>query len=130
MKKFLKLLFVTIISVTLASCASTYGVTTVSTEPSVDVVIQYGQPYYTTNGLVSYYVYNGWYCYPYYYNNVYRFHYYRSPIVYRNVYYRPIPRNYRYYRPSYYYRPSHHYVRPYHGHGSYSGRGHHFGGRR
>lgn len=98
MKKILNLIIVALMILTLTSCATMYAQDDIytTTEPSVNIVVEYGIPYYTTNGLIAYYVYNGWYCYPYYVNNIYRFHYYRKPLHPREMHhYRPIPKDYR-----------------------------------
>lgn len=98
MKKVLNLIIAALITLTITSCATIYAQDTVYSkgEPTVNVVIEYGTPYYTTNSLIAYYIYKGWYCYPYYYNNMYGFHYYRKPLPYRDIrHYRPMPRGYK-----------------------------------
>ena len=67
----------------------TYAETTVGDE-DVQIVIRYGTPYYYGNSL-AYYIYDGYYFYPYRYNNTWRFHRYSRPL--------PPPRHY-YRRPT------------------------------
>jgi len=77
----------------------------------VTVVLSYGTPY-IVNGMIEYYLYNGWYYYPYWRNNSYYFYRYSRPLP-RDRYYRwhrPIPRDYRYIAPSTrHHRPGHGY---------------------
>ena len=97
MKKIINLLLMAVSMTLLTSCAiyaqdDLYD----SRQPSMSIVIEYGTPHYAPNGLISYYFYDGWYCYPYLVDNVYRFHYYRRPIPPRDIYHhRPLPRPYR-----------------------------------
>lgn len=90
MKKYLSNLLMGLMCMLCTSCVtSTYAETTVGDE-DVQIVIRYGTPYYYGNSL-AYYIYDGYYFYPYRYNNTWRFHRYSRPL--------PPPRHY-YRRPS------------------------------
>ena len=103
MKKYLSILLIGLMCMLCTSCVtSTYAETSVCDE-DVQIVIRYGTPYYYGNTLV-YYIYDGYYFYPYRYNNVWRFHRYSRPL--------PPPR--------------HHYRRPPHPHNNW----HHNNGHR
>jgi hypothetical protein len=69
-----------------------------SSENSVDynVIISYGVPVYDEANFVMYYVYKGWYYYPYWITDRYYFHVYRHPlsIDYYRRWYRPVPRDF------------------------------------
>jgi hypothetical protein len=69
-------------------------------EVDATVVISYGTPY-IVNDLIEYYVYRGWYYYPYWIGDSYYFHRYRRPLPPEHFgsWYRPIPRNHVYHRP-------------------------------
>ena len=90
MKKYLSILLMGLMCMLCTSCVtSTYAETTVGDE-DIQIVIRYGTPYYYGNSL-AYYIYDGYYFYPYRYNNTWRFHRYSRPL--------PPPRHH-YRRPS------------------------------
>lgn len=132
MKKNLSILLIVLTCMLCTSCVtSTYAETSVGDE-DVQIVIRYGTPYYYDNTL-AYYIYDGYYFYPYRYNNTWRFHRYsrhdyrRPPLPRHNNGHRHFgnysqhPRNNGMSRPS---RPSHNH-RP-----MRSSTRHHFGSRR
>ena len=90
MKKYLAILLIGFIHMLCTSCAASTYAETVVCDEDVQIVIHYGTPYYYGNTL-AYYIYNGYYFYPYRYNNTWRFHRYSRPL--------PPPRHY-YRRPS------------------------------
>lgn len=98
MKKYLSSLLIGLMCMLCASCVtSSYAETSVCDE-DVQIVIRYGTPYYYNNTL-AYYIYDGYYFYPYRYNNAWRFHRYSRPL--------PPPRpNYR--RPPHSHNNWHH----------------------
>lgn len=74
MKKIIALFaFAAMLLMSLTSCVT--GNAAVCDEPTVDVVVRYGTPYYY-NGAIVYYVYDGYYYYPHY--NGSRWYYYRD----------------------------------------------------
>lgn len=139
MKKYLSILLIGLMCMLCTSCVtSTYAETGIGDE-DVQIVIRYGTPYYYNNTL-AYYIYDGYYFYPYRYNNVWRFHRYSRPLPPpRHHYRRPphphnnwhhdnrfrrhsyTPRNNGMSRPN---RPSHNHIP------MRSSTRHHFGGRR
>lgn len=117
MKKIAVFLIGLVMSLGLSSC-----VTTVQAEDGVyndgidvTVVVRYGTPVFVDD-MIAYYVYNGWYYYPYYIGNRYYFHRYSRVLPPERLghRYRPIPRDYRHPRPDAHHRPGH--VRPDAGH--------------
>ena len=129
----MKKLFIFLVSIgmalSLTSCASTAYAqtdevyTTSYSNVNVDVVISYGVPVYDEADFVLYYLYKGWYYYPYWITDRYYFHIYRHPLGmdYYRRWYRPVPRDFH--RHFHYDRvPRAH--KPHH-----SGRIHHDGGR-
>ena len=78
-------------------------------EADVSVIVTYGTPY-IVNGMIEYYIYRGWYYYPYWINDSYYFHRYRRPLPpeHFHSWYRPIPRHYHHPRPDAHRRPPHH----------------------
>ena len=78
-------------------------------EADVSVIVTYGTPY-IVNGMIEYYIYRGWYYYPYWTNDSYYFHRYRRPLPSEHFrdWYRPIPRHYHHPRPDAHRRPPHH----------------------
>ena len=79
MKKYLTILFIGLICMLCTSCVtSTYAETSVCDE-DIQIVIRYGTPYYYGSTL-AYYIYDGYYFYPYRYNNSWRFHRYSKPL--------------------------------------------------
>jgi hypothetical protein len=129
----MKKLFIFLVSIGMAllltSCVSTAYAqtdevyTTSDSNVNVDVVISYGVPVYDEAGFVLYYLYKGWYYYPYWITDRYYFHIYRHPLGmdYYRRWYRPVPRDFH--RHFHYDRvPRAH--KPHH-----SGRIHHDGGR-
>ena len=79
MKKYLSSLLIGLMCMLCASCVtSSYAETSVCDE-DVQIVIRYGTPYYYNNTL-AYYIYDGYYFYPYRYNNAWRFHRYSRPL--------------------------------------------------
>lgn len=78
-------------------------------EADVSVIVTYGTPY-IVNGMIEYYLYKGWYYYPYWTNDSYYFHRYRRPLPpeHFHSWYRPIPRHYHHPRPDAHRRPPHH----------------------
>lgn len=78
-------------------------------EADVSVIVTYGTPY-IVNGMIEYYLYKGWYYYPYWTNDSYYFHRYRRPLPpeHFHSWYRPIPRHYHHPRPDVHRRPPHH----------------------
>lgn len=128
-----KLLFCILTSLCLlfSSCiTSTYAETEVGNE-DITVVIRYGTPYYY-NGALVYYLYNGYYFYPYTYRNHIYYHRYNRPL--------PPPRRHGYTQPRPIYRGHGNTVtrppitprnNPNHNNGrNNNNRGSHFGGRR
>ena len=96
MKKIIGLLAAVMMFFTLQSCvtAAYAQVDDVYDDVDMAVVITYGTPYYTVEGLLMYYIYNNMYYYPYY-SNGYHFHRYSRPLpprMLRN--YRPVPRDF------------------------------------
>lgn len=79
MRKYIIVLCVGLLSIICTSCiTSSYAETSVGNE-DISLIVRYGTPYYY-NGTLSYYLYNGYYFYPYrYYNRTY-FHKYRRPL--------------------------------------------------
>ncbi len=104
MKKFFIFLIGLFAIISFESCAtSVYAqaddeVYVTSSENSVDynVIISYGVPVYDEANFVMYYVYKGWYYYPYWITDRYYFHVYRHPlsIDYYRRWYRPVPRDF------------------------------------
>lgn len=91
------------VAFTLTSCASaayaqTDEVYTTTSDENVNVqmVISYGVPVLDEANFVMYYVYKGWYYYPYWITDRYYFHVYRHPLAvdYYRRWYRPIPRDF------------------------------------
>ena len=78
-------------------------------EVDASIVITYGTPF-IVNDMIEYYIYRGWYYYPYWINNSYYFHRYRRPLPpeHFHSWYRPIPRHYHHPRPDVHRRPPHH----------------------
>ena len=109
MKKSLSSLLIGLMCMLCASCVtSSYAETSVCDE-DVQIVIRYGTQYYYNNTL-AYYIYDGYYFYPYRYNNAWRFHRYSRPL--------PPPR-------SHYGRPPHPHHNNGHRHfGNYNGHRH------
>ena len=69
MKKFLFFIIGVLMSLSLTSCVAAYGAVDSTTgDVDYEIVITNGQPYYY-NGAIVYYLYNGWYYYPYWYDN-------------------------------------------------------------
>lgn len=94
MKKYLSVLLIGLTCMLCTSCVtSTYAETNVGDE-DVQIVIRYGTPYYYGNTL-AYYVYDGYYFYPYRYNGAWRFHRYSRPLPPPRYHYRrpPLPRH-------------------------------------
>ena len=92
--KFLSVIFISLITLnSLSSCETTYAATTddmymtsyYDDGVTVNIIMEYGTPYYI-NGVLQYYLYRNLYYYPYYYNNV---MYFRS-------FYRPLPPRHHY----------------------------------
>ena len=92
--KFLSVLFISVMTFgTLSSCETTYAATVTDntyypydTEyATVNIILEYGVPYYL-NGVLQYYIYRDLYYYPFYYNN----------IMYFRTFYRPLPPNHHY----------------------------------
>ena len=93
--KFLSVIFISLITLnSLSSCETTYAATTTDDMYStsyyddavtVNIIMEYGTPYYI-DGILQYYLYRNLYYYPYYYNNV---MYFRS-------FYRPLPPRHHY----------------------------------
>lgn len=104
------------VAFTLTSCVSaayaqTDEVYTTTSDENVNVqmVISYGVPVLDEANFVMYYVYKGWYYYPYWITDRYYFHVYRHPLAvdYYRRWYRPIPRDFhRHFR--YEMTPRHH----------------------
>ena len=97
MKKFiLSLIFGACALFSMSSCVtSAYGQDVIISETDgdidIDVVIRYGTPYYFEGSLL-YYIYNGWYYYPYYHmNDVYFYRYNRPFRVYHGYRFVPQP---------------------------------------
>lgn len=92
--KFLSVLFISIMTLgILSSCETTYAATYTDDmyypyDPeyaSVNMILEYGVPYYL-NGVLQYYIYRDLYYYPFYYND----------IMYFRTFYRPLPPNHHY----------------------------------
>ena len=94
MKKYLAILLIGFIHMLCTSCAASTYAETVVYDEDVQIVIHYGTPYYYGNTL-AYYIYNGYYFYPYRYNNTWRFHRYSRPLPPPRHHYRrpPLPHN-------------------------------------
>jgi len=103
----MKKLFIFLVSIgmalSLTSCVSTaYAqtdevyTTTSDDNVNVEVVISYGVPVFDETGFVMYYLYKGWYYYPYWITDRYYFHVYRHPLTmdYYRRWYRPVPRDF------------------------------------
>ena len=94
MKKYLAILFIGLMCMLCTSCVtSTYAETGVCDE-DVQIVIRYGTPYYY-GSTIAYYIYDGYYFYPYRCNNTWRFHRYEKPLPPPRHHYRrpPLPRH-------------------------------------
>ena len=126
MKKiFLSLIFSIGILFSMSSCISSAYAQDVIVEDdgvgvSMGVVVRYGTPYYF-EGSILYYLYNGWYYYPYCVNNNYYFHRYRRVLPSPNFYdwYKPIPKGHIHPRPHHnvpHHRPHATPHRPHHNH--------------
>ena len=103
MKKILVFLMGLLISLSLSSCVTTVHAqddTYFDGEVDATVVISYGTPF-IVNDMIEYYLYRGWYYYPYWIGDSYYFHRYRRPLPPEHFHnwYRPIPRNHVYHRP-------------------------------
>jgi hypothetical protein len=105
-------------------------------EVDATIVVSNGTPVIVED-MIAYYVYRGWYYYPYWVNDSYYFHRYRRPLPPRVFYswYRPIPRGYHrpapYHYSHYHGTPHHRNVAPpprRHGHSNIGGRPHYNGG--
>ena len=136
MKKIFYTLCLMMICMTFSSCVVTetyasddyqVGVTESVSEAETDIsiVIRLGTPYYY-NGSLIYYLYKGWYYYPYYYRD----YWYWRPSLRCHPYgwrYRPSHSDYRWHRGNphrFDRRPHNHSTRPYH-----NGFTHNFGNR-
>lgn len=130
----MKKLFIFLVSIgmalSLTSCVSTaYAqtdevyTTTSDDNVNVEVVISYGVPVFDETGFVMYYLYKGWYYYPYWITDRYYFHVYRHPLGmdYYRRWYRPVPRDFH---RRFHYDRTPRVHKPHH-----SGRIHHDGGR-
>ena len=92
---FLSTLFICVITLGIfTSCETTYAATTsyeyddMYYDPdytSINIILEYGTPYYL-NGVLQYYIYRDLYYYPFYYNNY----------MYFRTFYRPLPVNHHY----------------------------------
>jgi hypothetical protein len=109
----MKKLFIFLVSIgmalSLTSCVSTaYAqtdevyTTTSDDNVNVEVVISYGVPVFDDAGFVMYYLYKGWYYYPYWITDRYYFHVYRHPLGmdYYRRWYRPVPRDFYKHKPT------------------------------
>ena len=77
-KKLLTLMLMVASIFALSSCADVYSQPIINDEPNVNIIIQYGTPYYI-NGY-RYYLYNGWYYRSYFHNNRhYMYKHHRQP---------------------------------------------------
>jgi len=115
MRKLMTLLVGLTMAFSLTSCVTTVHAQDDSYfdgEVDASVVITYGTPFIVDN-MVEYYIYRGWYYYPYWVNDSYYFHRYRRPLPPERFHdwYRPIPRNYHHPRPSVHHN-NHHSPRP------------------
>ena len=156
MKKIMSLLMGLVISLSLTSCITAQASEDLySEEMDARVIIALGTPVFVDD-MIAYYVYNGWYYYPYWVGDRYCLHKHRRPLSPRHFgsWYKPIPKNHHYrpipntYRPPRHDRFSSHRQtpppegrrtpnnnignRPHHNNnmgGGHSGRGH-FAGRR
>ena len=90
MKKFiLSIIFGIGVLFSFSSCVTSayaYG----SDDVDVNVVVRYGTPYYYGGSLV-YYVYDGWYYYPYSVGGRHFYHRYHKPLPYHRPHYSPRP---------------------------------------
>lgn len=114
----------------LSSCVTTVHAqddTYFNGEVDASIIVTYGTPF-IINGMIEYYVYRGWYYYPYWVNNSYYFHRYRRPLPPEHFHnwYRPIPRSYHYPKPLRHMNtPQHVHRRPSHNNiGTHGGRPH------
>jgi len=99
MKKIFNFIILFVMCLSFTSCittaeAQTDGVYVSYDGVDFDVVITYGTPTYTADGLLMYYFYRGLYYYPYYQGNRWYFRHYSSPLR----YYRPIHRDFYHHR--------------------------------
>ena len=86
LKTMKKLIFALLLAlVTFTSCISyAYAQDEVyvdNDEAQITVVVRYGTPYYL-DGMLLYYLYDGWYYYPYYHNNFWYYYRYQRPLPY------------------------------------------------
>lgn len=109
MKNIINFLLGVLMSITLTSCVTSVQASDGLYGGEVDatIIISYGTPF-IVNDMIEYYLYKGWYYYPYRSGDRYYFHRYRRVLPresFRN-WYRPIPRSYYYPKP--------HHVTPHH----------------
>lgn len=124
MKKFiLSFIFGIVVLSTTTSCiteayAQDVVVSDENGNANISLVIRYGTPYYF-EGSILYYIYNGWYYYPYLHNNYYYYYRYSHPL--------PPPRHGHRFMPGYNDRPYYRFHRNHHPrpHGNVSGGHHH-----
>lgn len=117
MRKIMLFLMGLVMSLSLTSCVTTVQASDDLYDGEVDatVVITYGTPI-LIDDMIAYYVYNGWYYYPYWIGDSYYFHRYRRALPYEHFrdWYRPIPpghrpmpRTYRPHHPNNHHAPHH-----------------------
>lgn len=98
MKKIMLFLMGLVMSLGLTSCVTSVQASDDLYDGEVDatIVITYGTPVLVDN-MIAYYVYNGWYYYPYWIGDSYYFHRYRRALPYDSFrdWYRPIPPGHR-----------------------------------
>lgn len=106
MKKFILALILGIVSlVSFNSCVTeAYAQDVEVSTDDFSIVVRYGTPYYY-DGSILYYMYNGWYYYPYVLNNRYYYHRYSRPLHYYNHRYINNSRVYRRSSTYYHHRP-------------------------
>ena len=97
MKKIFSILIALAMCFTLSSCmvSAQAQIDDMYDEVDIRLIVSYGTPYYTTDGLLMYYIYRNMYYYPYYYNNRYYLHRYSKPLPPNRMrMYRPVPRDF------------------------------------
>lgn len=95
-----------LVCITMSSCVTSAQaqIDTINDDVDVSMVITYGTPYYTVDGLLLYYIYKNMYYYPYYHRNRFYMHRYYRPLPRYNIgRYKPLNRDF--YKHHYYKRP-------------------------
>ena len=115
MKKIIVFLIGIVMLLNLSSCMAAFASDGIyNDEVDATVVISYGTPFYV-NDMISYYMYQGWYYYPYWSGDRYYFHRYRNRLEPGHIgaWHRPIPRGYQHnHRPRIYHPRHNHHSSP------------------